>query len=410
MTADPIRLSFEGAGGAELAARLDLPAGPVKAYALFAHCFTCSKDIVAARTIATALTTMGIGVMRFDFTGLGGSGGDFGSTNFSMNLGDIKRAVDYLEAHYEAPALLIGHSLGGAAVLATAPDLPSVKAVATIGAPSDVTHVAGNFGDKLDEINAKGEAQVSLGNRPFRIEKQFVDDLQRHDIKAKAAKLNAALLVMHAPLDETVSIDHASEIFLAAKHPKSFVSLDSADHLLTNKKDGAYAADVIAAWASRYLGAEDGMTAPAAHEDDVLVAETGQGGYQNVVRTGPHHFLADEPTEVGGLGSGPSPYDLLCAALGACTTMTIRMYANRKNLPLSHVSCRVTHEKSHNRDMRDATEDGSPPKADHFTRTIAIKGDLDESVRNRVFEIAGRCPVHKTLETGAIVTTKREDE
>lgn len=407
MSAQPIKMTFEGASGALLSARLDLPAGPAKAFALFAHCFTCSKDIIAARTISTALTSHGIGVLRFDFTGLGGSGGDFGSTNFSMNIADLKRAADVMRQSYTAPSLLIGHSLGGAAVLAAAADIPEVKAVATIGAPSNVSHVTGSFAHKLSEIDKKGEAIVSLGHRPFRIEKQFIDDLKSHDFKTTVGRLNAALLVMHAPTDDIVSIDHASALFLAAKRARSFVSLDGAAHLLSNKKDGAYAAQVIAAWAGRYIETDSGMNTPAQHEEDVVVSETAQGTFQNLVQTGPHQFLADEPTDMGGLGSGPSPYDLLCAALGACTTMTIRMYVDRKGLPVDHISCSVRHDKTHLSDM-DRAADGNLLRPDRFTRTIKIEGDLQKSVRDRIFEIAGRCPVHKTLETGATVITERD--
>ncbi|MEM9989638.1 MAG: alpha/beta fold hydrolase, partial [Pseudomonadota bacterium] len=322
MAPRPLRLDFPGPSGATLSARLDMPMELPKAYALFAHCFTCSKDILAARAIAKALTEAGLAVLRFDFTGLGNSGGDFASTNFSMNLGDLKAAADYLREHYEAPSLLVGHSLGGAAVIAVAQDLPEVKAVATIAAPSDVTHVSAQFGDKLDEIREQGEAEVSLGNRPFRIQKQFLDDMGKHDVTTAAATLKRALLILHSPTDNTVGISNATDIFVAAKHPKSFASLDNADHLLSRAKDATYAANVIAAWAGRYLNIERDPSGPADHEDpEVIVKETGQGTFQNLIRTGPHHFLADEPTDVGGLGSGPSPYDLLCAALGTCTTM-----------------------------------------------------------------------------------------
>ncbi len=404
--AKPIRADFEGAAGAKLAARIDLPSGPAKAFALFAHCFTCSKDLTASRAIATALTEAGIGVMRFDFTGLGGSGGDFGSTNFSMNLEDLKRAAAYLEETYQAPSLLVGHSLGGAAVLAVAADLPFVKAVATLCAPSDIHHVSGQFAEHIDEILEKGEANVSLAERPFTIKKQFLDDLETHNIVDRVANLKKPLLILHPPADDTVGIDNATNLFVAAKHPKSFVSLDTADHLLTRKADAAYAASVIAAWASRYLDL-DTPKANGADEEamGITVMETGQGKFQALVQAGPHAMLADEPTSVeGGLGTGPSPYEFLSAALGTCTSMTLRMYADFKKLPVDRISVRVEHEKRHSEDATAAME--NEPPIDHFIREIALQGDLDEDQRARILKIADRCPVHKTLERGATIETR----
>jgi len=404
----PIRLEFEGASGAKLAARLDLPTGAIGAYALFAHCFSCSKDLTASRAIATALTEAGIAVLRFDFTGLGGSGGDFGHTNFSMNLGDLKQAAAFLEDNYEAPQLLVGHSLGGAAVLAAAADLPSIRAVATVAAPADVDHITGQFGDQLETIKKEGKAEVLLAERPFTIEKQFLDDISNHDIEASVAKLKKPLLVLHAPTDAQVGIENATRIFSAAKHPKSFVSLDTADHLLTNKSDAAYAASVISSWAQRYLNLcgplADGVLEEAMGVD---IRETGQGKFQAMVAAGPHRFIADEPTTVGGLGSGPSPYEFLAAALGTCTSMTIRMYAERKGLPLDRVSVNVEHERRHGQSASEAGE--KEPPIDHFTRNIRLEGPLDEAQRQRVLEIADRCPVHRTLERGATVTTKDVD-
>ncbi|WP_198912339.1 bifunctional alpha/beta hydrolase/OsmC family protein [Parvularcula mediterranea] len=404
--AKPIRANFEGAGGAELSARIDLPAGHPKAFALFAHCFTCSKDLTASRAVATALTKSGIGVLRFDFTGLGGSGGDFGSSNFTMNLGDLERAARYLEENYQAPSLLVGHSLGGAAVIAVAQKLPSVKAVATIGAPADVAHVTHQFGESADAIQRDGSAEVSLAGRPFTITKQFLDDLDEHDVEACAGALKRPLLVLHAPTDDTVGIDNASRLFLAAKHPKSFVSLDTADHLLTSKEDAAYAADVIAAWAERYIGNGLELAEGAAEEAmDVTVRETGQGKFQALVKAGPHMMLADEPTSVdGGLGTGPSPYEYLSTALGACTSMTIRMYADFKKIPLDRVSVKVSHEKCHADSMKDGMEKDTP--TDCFTREIALEGDLSDEQRERMLQIADRCPVHKTLERGSHITTR----
>ncbi len=404
----PIRLTFPGAHGAELAARLDLPAGQVLAYALFAHCFTCTKDVVAARKIAEALTARGIAVMRFDFTGLGGSGGDFASTNFTSNLEDLRRAADYLRQNYEAPKLLIGHSLGGAAVLAVAVDIPEAKAVATIAAPADARHVTHNFADVLDEIRQAGEASVSLGGRPFTIRQQLIDDLDAQDVRTRVGNLRKALLVMHAPLDETVGIDNATAIFVAARHPKSFVSLDTADHLLRKPEDATYAAQVIAAWAMRYIGLEPPVE--AVESGGVMVAETGQGRYQAMVKAGPHRLLADEPTDVGGLGSGPSPYEYLSAALGACTVMTLRMYAERKGIALDRASVRVLHNKVHAADCEACTEEARTRggKIDLFERFLTLEGELDAEARARLVEIAGKCPVHRTLEAGAAVVTREE--
>lgn len=400
MPQDTVRAEFEGTNGAALAARIDLPDGAIRATALFAHCFTCSKDIIAARTISRRLTGKGIAVMRFDFTGLGQSGGDFGSTNFSMNLGDLKRAAAWLAATYEAPSLLIGHSLGGAAALAVAPDLPSVRAVATINAPSDVSHIAGHFGDQLNAIMANGAADVLLGQRSFRIEKQFIEDLATHSVIEQAAKLKAALLILHTPTDDTVGIDHASALFTAAQHPKSFISLDGANHLLSDPVQADYAADVIAAWASKYLPQASSPLQEADH-GSVLVQETREGKYQNRVSMGNHTIMADEPASLGGLDSGPAPYDFLCAALGACTSITMRMYADRKGFDVERIAVTVHHEK------RDDPSD-ERGKVDVFRRTISLHGPLDEATRTRILEIADRCPVHRTLEAASHIETEEE--
>ena len=409
MPGKPIKVTFEGAHGAELAARLELPTGPVSAYALFAHCFTCSKDLTAARKISEALTMNGIGVLRFDFTGLGGSGGDFASTNFTSNLDDLERAADFLRDAFEAPKLLIGHSLGGAAVLAVAERIPEVTAIATIGAPADVHHVTHNFSDHLDAINKNGKAEVCLGGRPFVICKQFVDDLAAHDLPAQVAKMKKALLVMHAPLDQTVGIDNAGKIFAAAKHPKSFVSLDQADHLLRNPDDAHYAASVIAAWARRYL--PEHVVADPEIGEGVIVRETGLGKFQAMIMAGRHRMLADEPEKVGGLDSGPSPYDYLSAALGSCTVMTIRMYADHKGIALDAVRAEIIHDKIHAKDCTECGEHHAPKggKIDRFERRITLVGDLDEQTRTRLLEIADKCPVHKTLEASSVIVTHAVD-
>ncbi|MHA7773653.1 bifunctional alpha/beta hydrolase/OsmC family protein [Roseibium sp. M-1] len=407
MTKRPQKLEFDGAYGARLAARLDLPAGRIRAFALFAHCFTCSKDIPAARHIAGALAKEGIAVLRFDFTGLGGSGGDFSSTDFSSNVEDLKKAADFLRQKFEAPQLLIGHSLGGAAILSVAADIPEARAVVTIGAPSDAHHVIHNFKAAEETIRQKGAGEVDLAGRTFTIRREFLEDLEAQSVRDRVARLGKALLVMHAPLDETVGIDNATSIFVAAKHPKSFVSLDSADHLLSKGEDAAYAARVIAAWAERYLEMDAAADADEV-KDGVEVVETGQGKYQVMVQSGAHRMLGDEPEDVGGLDSGPSPYGYLSAALGACTVMTLRMYADRKGLAVDRIGAKVLHGKVHAADCEDCTDgqrerDG---KIDRFERLITLEGDLDADTRVRMLEIADKCPVHRTLEAGAAVVTR----
>lgn len=412
MAVRPIKLGFEGAMGASLAARLDLPAGPVLAYALFAHCFTCTKDLTATRKIAQALNEQGVAVLRFDFTGLGGSGGDFASTNFTSNLEDLRRAAQYLRDEFEAPKLLIGHSLGGAAVLAVAADIPEATAVATIAAPADVEHVTENFASKLAEINEAGHAEVSLSGRPFVIKKQFLDDLAAHNIEQSVSQLHKALLVMHAPMDQTVGIENATRIFTAAKHPKSYVSLDKADHLLREPEDAAYAARVIAAWARPYIvGAQPAKPlVPAAGEanEGVIARETGLGKFQTMLVAGKHRMMADEPESAGGLDSGPSPYEYLASALGACTSMTIRMYADRKQIPLDGISVKVTHQKIHASDCADCGEGvrQSNAKIDRFEREITLHGDFGDDIRTRLIEIANKCPVHRTLEGSSMIVTR----
>lgn len=398
------RLQFPGSDGQQLSARLDLPVGPVRTFALFAHCFTCGKDVLAATRIAQALTAHGIAVLRFDFTGLGGSGGDFANTNFSSNVADLLAAVDYLRQHHRAPALLIGHSLGGAAVLSAAHGIPEAKAVVTIAAPSDPSHVVGLFGDQAARIEADGEAEVRLAGRPFKIKRQFIEDVAEQKLLDNVAKLRKALLVMHAPQDDTVGIDNATQIFIAAKHPKSFVSLDRADHLLTRKADAVYVANTIAAWSQRYLDI-DALDVPAAVAEEglVRVEESHAGKYQERITAGPHHLLADEPVSFGGLNGGPAPYDLLLAGLGACTAMTMRMYADRKGWPLEHVAVTLRHEKIHATDCAEcSTTEG---KIDWIEREITMRGPLDEAQRAALLEIADKCPVHRTLHSEVVVRT-----
>lgn len=399
------RISFAGHAGTELAARLDLPEGPVLATALFAHCFTCSKDIPAARRIAARLAAMGIAVLRFDFTGLGHSEGEFANTTFTSNVEDLIAAAQYLAGRNMAPALLIGHSLGGAAVLRARAAVPSAKGVVTLGAPFDPGHVAHHFDAALPEIEAKGAAEVTLGGRPFVIGKEFVDDIRAEALAPAIEELKAALLVLHAPRDETVSISNAADIFTAAKHPKSFVTLDGADHLISRAEDAEYAAEVIAAWAGRYVDMAPPAPPPGAPEGILRVSEADPEGFLQDVQSGPHHHaLADEPLAYGGSNRGMSPYGFISAGLGACTSMTLRMYARRKGWPLDSISVDISHDKVH---AQDALPSG-PAKIDQFTRKIRLCGPLSDEQRAKLLEIADKCPVHRTLEAGARVITSLE--
>jgi len=406
MTFSSEKLSFTGADGQELAARFERPRGRTEAMALFAHCFTCTKDIFAAARIAAGLAARGIAVLRFDFTGLGHSEGEFANTNFSSNVDDLVAAADHLRAHQEAPKIVIGHSLGGAAVLAAAGRMPEVLAVATIGAPAEPAHVRHLFQAARPEIEAKGEAEVLLAGRPFTIKKQFLEDIEAARLEAAIGGLRKALLVFHAPRDGTVGIENAGRIFAAAKHPKSFVSLDDADHLLSRREDAAYVAEVLAAWAGRYLGRGEEEPLKAA-AGTVVVQETGEGKFAQHIAAGPHQLRADEPLSYGGDDSGPGPYDLVLAGLGACTSMTLRLYAERKGWPLSRVTVALTHDKIHAEDCADCeTKSG---RLDRIARELTLDGALDESQRAKLLEIADKCPVHRTLESEVLVTTALAD-
>jgi putative redox protein len=403
------RFQFTGEGGHMLAAALELPEGEPAAFALFAHCFTCGKDVLAAKRIAAALAARGIAVLRFDFTGLGSSEGDFANSTFSSNVADLVRAADHLRATKKAPSLLIGHSLGGAAILAAAGKIPETKAVATIAAPSDPAHVTGLFNEHIDDIRKHGEVEVSLAGRPFRIKREFLDDIVEHQLMTDVTNLHKAILVMHSPVDDTVGIDNATKIFLAAKHPKSFVSLDHADHLLSKPADAIYAADVIAAWASRYVeaaGPAKVMDLPETPRQ-VVVQETRNSKFQQTVSVGPHRLVADEPVAAGGEDTGPGPYDFLLAGLGACTSMTMRLYADRKSLPLDRVTVSLKHSKIYAKDCEECeTREGM---LDQIDRVIAMDGALDADQRKRLMEIADKCPVHRTLTSEIRIVTKAAD-
>ncbi|MEO1102866.1 MAG: bifunctional alpha/beta hydrolase/OsmC family protein [Pseudomonadota bacterium] len=396
----------DGALGAKLAARIDRPEGHIEAVALFAHCFTCTKDILAARSIAKQLAKRGIATVRFDFTGLGSSQGEFASTHFSSNIGDLVKVADAMRDGIGAPQILIGHSLGGAAVLVAAAQIPEVRAVATIGAPADAEHVTENFAADLSRIETDGEATVKLAGRPFTIRREFIEDLRNQRVEAAVAKMKAALLVLHAPLDQTVSVDNAQRIFVAAKHPKSFVSLDDADHLLSNYEHARYAADVIAAWAARYVDSREKNTAGEAHEGVRAVSLGGK--FRTRLTMGPHAMLADEPKAVGGDETGPGPYDYVAAGLAACTLMTMRMVAARKGWQID-ATVDVTHGKVYQQDCEDCADAvaGSDGRIDRFERIIRFGVAMDEDQKATLTAMADRCPVHRTLERGAAVVTRR---
>jgi uncharacterized OsmC-like protein/alpha-beta hydrolase superfamily lysophospholipase len=401
------RFDFPNAQGEKLAALLDRPDGPVRAVALFAHCFTCGKSVRAARHIAEGLKLHGVAVLRFDFTGIGASEGEFANTNFSSNVDDLVAAADHLRESLAAPALLIGHSLGGAAVLAAAHRIAEARAVVTIAAPFDPAHVIGLFDERVQEVGDKEEVQVSIAGRPFKVRRSFLEDAKQQNLAEYVSNLHKALLIFHSPTDDTVGIDNASHIFLAAKHPKSFISLAGADHLLSRASDASYVARVISAWADRYLEmAVDAQPMDDTANGTVLVRETRRGKFQQEIATGRHRLLADEPVKDGGLDSGPGPYDLLVAALGACTSMTVRLYADLKQIPLTRTQVRLHHEKIYAQDCAECeTKEG---RIDRIDRAITFEGDLTAEQRKRLLEIADKCPVHRTLVSEVNIRTVEE--
>ncbi len=402
------KLTFENDQGDHLAARLDLPVdGDPIAYALFAHCFTCSKNLKAVANISRALTRQGIAVLRFDFTGLGESEGDFADTNFSSNIDDLVAAAVFLEEEHQAPSILVGHSLGGAAVLQVAHRLDSVKAVATIGAPYDPQHVEHLFEQSLGEIEHLGQATVNIGGRPFTVRKQFIDDLRGQRAKDNIASLRRALLLFHSPVDNTVDIENAALIFKTARHPKSFISLDHADHLLSDAADSEYVGAVLGVWARKYIGAPQEDRKHLALTDNQVVVRLDGAGFRTEMLANGFPLVADEPVAVGGTNAGPSPYDYLVAGLGACTAMTLRMYADRKGWPLEAVEVRLNHQKIHAKDCEDCEQ--KVGKIDQIERELVLSGPLDEAQCQRIKEIANRCPVHRTLEGEVKILTKLAD-
>ena len=389
--------------GVLLAGLLERPAGEVNAYALFAHCFTCGKDIVAASRISRALVQEGIAVLRFDFTGLGNSDGDFANTNFSSNLDDLKAAAHFLREEYEAPQLLIGHSLGGAAVLAIANEIPESRAVVTIAAPANAEHVVHNFSGSIDEIQSQGLAKVNLGPRQFTIKQHFLEDLENH-AKRGFTLDKKALLVMHSPMDTSVSIAQAEKIYTQAKHPKSFISLDTADHLLTNKADADYVANVIGSWSRRYLDFTISTKSALNVVTGQLRVEERDHKFTQTISSDSHTWLADEPLKVGGKNLGPDPYEHLLAALGACTSMTMRMYAERKKWSLADIKISLSHSRSYIQDCEECESNNG--QLDTLTREIELIGDLTDEQKQALLAISEKCPVHKTLHSKLLVTTE----
>ncbi len=397
-----LKLKFTNRNKQELSARMELPVDQnPKGYALFAHCFTCSKNLAAVGNIARALTQHGFGVLRFDFTGLGESEGDFENTDFSSNVNDLIDASQFMSEEFKAPELIIGHSLGGAAVIFAASLIDSIKTVATIGAPSSPDHVQHLFQTGVDEITASGKAKVQIGGRDFTITKQFLDDLQAKNMKETLHSLKKPLLVMHSPQDTTVGIENAGEIYQYAMHPKSFISLDGADHLLSEKADSIYAGNVIAQWAERYIKHPESVQLKTVGQ---VAVKTGNEGYTTEIVSGKHRWIADEPESVGGKDYGPSPYDLLLSSLGACTAMTLRMYADRKKWDLKEVIVHLEHKKDYAADSDQCADNNA--RIDHMYRSIEISGDLDDKQRKRLLEIADKCPVHKTLHAEVKVITE----
>ena len=404
------RVTFKGAQGDDLDARLDMPKGRPRGIVLFAHCFTCSKDLFSVSQISKALTTKGFGVFRFDFTGLGHSGGEFGNTDFSSNVEDIVAAAAFLEGEVGPPDLMLGHSLGGTAVIAAADRLPNVQAVSTIGSPFEPEHVQGLLEGHIDEIEEEGEARVNIAGRSFNIKRQFLEDIRSRTIGDTLRVLKRPILLFHSPVDDIVGIDNARKIYQAAKHPKSFISLDKADHLLTNRQDSSYVGSTLAAWAERYLEEADHAEASdeSGHKEAVTVSETGEGKFQNEIVAGAHYLIADEPRDVGGDDSGPNPYNFLLASLGSCTSMTLRMYADRKEWDLDQVEVELEHGKIHAKDCEDCESDSG--KIDRIVRVLKIRGDLDADQRQRLVEIADKCPVHRTLHRKNEIETRLAED
>ncbi len=400
------KIKFQNKEGETLVGRLEMPADRhPHNFAIFAHCFTCNKNLMAVKHISRALTTNGFAVLRFDFTGLGESEGDFEDTNFSGNVSDLIAAAHFLETSYQAPTLLVGHSLGGAAALFAAAKIASIRAVATIGAPSNPVHVKHLFKSTIPEINASGKAVVNLSGRDFTIKKQFLDDLANKSLATVVENLRKPILILHSPQDDTVSIKNAEDIYLAARHPKSFISLDGADHLLMRKEDSLYVGQLIAGWSQRYVSITENEDLKTKHQ--VVASLDATDGFTTAMKVGTHFMTADEPIDFGGNDYGPSPYELVSAGLSACTAMTIQMYAKRKGWSIDNVQVHTSYGKSHAEDCENCETESA--KLDTFSRKINVSGTLDEKQKLRLLQIADKCPVHKTLHSEVQILTKLVD-
>lgn len=399
------RLNIQNAQGFQLQAYLELPANQKPShYAIFAHCFTCNSDLHPVRYISRALTAHGFGVVRFDFTGLGKSEGEFADSYFSANVSDLLAVSDYMKEHYLAPALLVGHSLGGAAVIVAASKLEAVKAVATIGAPASTEHVKKHFSHHVDEIAEKGGVEVNIGGRPFKINQEFVDDFEKTDLLKITEKLHKPILIMHAPFDKVVGIDNAHQLYKSAHHPKSFISLDDADHLLLNSKDSCYVGTMIGTWVQRYFDSEDNEMLDMEGEQLVAHLDLEKDNFTTSIQTAKHTVIADEPVSAGGNDFGPSPYDFLSAALAACTVMTLKLYAERKQWDLQEVYTYITYSKKHSEDLM--LDVDKPTRFDHLLKKLKFVGNLDSSQKEKLKEIAAKCPVHRTLKSDIIIETE----
>lgn len=399
------RLKIVNKKGYKLQAYLELPANQKpNYYAIFAHCFTCNSSLNAVKHISRALTSHGFGVVRFDFTGLGRSEGDFAESHFSSNVDDLIAVSNYLKEHYDTPSLLVGHSLGGAAVLVAASKLPNIKAVATIGAPSAVSHVKHLFSHGIEKVKAQGHAEVNIGGRPFKIDEDFISDFDKTDLPGIVKSLRKPLLILHSPIDTIVGIKNAEELYVNAHHPKSFVTLDNADHLLSNIKDSMYAGDMIGCWVKRYFEPQEHKMLDTTGEQIVAHLNLVEDNFTTSIQTAKHDFIADEPSSVGGDDFGPSPYDFLSAGLAACTVMTLKMYAQRKKWDLQEVYAYVTYSKKHSDDLISNSEQKT--RIDHLSKKLVFVGDLDDTQKRRLKEIASRCPVHKTLQNEVFIETE----
>ncbi|SFN39338.1 putative redox protein [Bizionia echini] len=399
------KLEIQNKKGLTLQAYLELPANQKPSYyAIFAHCFTCTSTLSAVKNISRALTNHGFGVVRFDFTGLGKSEGNFSDSHFSANVADLLAVNSFLNENYKAPSLFVGHSLGGAAVITAASKLDNIKAVATIGAPATVGHVTKLFSHSLDEVKAKGDVEVNIGGRPFKINQEFIDDFSKTDLPEITKNLRKPLLIMHAPFDAIVGIDNAEKLYRNAHHPKSFISLDGADHLLSNSRDSLYVGNMIGNWVQRYFDPKENIMLDTEGEQLVAHLNLKEDNFTTTIQTKKHYLIADEPESVGGNDFGPSPYDYLSTGLAACTVMTLKLYAERKKWDLQEVFAYITYSKKHSNDLMLDIE--KPKRMDHLQKRLKFVGDLDEDQKNRLKEIASKCPVHKTLQNEVIIETE----